>query len=123
MLSFYLRGEPLPISLFHPRWLLDGPTIVQSWRISSSRLAIESKTPSLSLATSPSTGVRYQDDGAQLIIDTAAKVVETLRSLPIGQKETFASGFFDLTSKLQSRTSEIMASRIAMPAKLPPPLP
>ena len=43
---------------------------------------------------------RYFDYGAQLIIDDAVKVVETLRSLPAGQKEVFASGFHDLTAKL-----------------------
>lgn len=128
MLPFYLRGEPLPPSLFHPRWLLDGPVVVQSWRMSSSKLTVESTSPSPTSAVpfysgNPSTRVRYQDDGVQLIIDSAARVVETLRSLPAGQKEIFASGFYDLTSKLQSRTSEIMASRQAMPAELPPPLP
>jgi hypothetical protein len=43
---------------------------------------------------------RYFDYGTQLIIDDAAKVIETLRSLPAGQKEVFASGFHDLTTKL-----------------------
>ena len=66
---------------------------------------------------------RYQDDGAQLIIDTAAGAVETLRSLPAGQKETFAFGFYNLTSKLQAKTGEMVASRRAIPAELPDPLP
>jgi hypothetical protein len=52
-----------------------------------------------------------QDNGAQLIIDAAAEAVEKLRSLPAGHKETFASGFIDLTLKLHSRTDEFMASR------------
>jgi hypothetical protein len=43
---------------------------------------------------------RYFDYSIQLIIDDAAKVVETLRSLLAGQKEVFASGFYDLTTKL-----------------------
>ena len=43
---------------------------------------------------------QYFDYGTQLIIDDAAKVVETLRSLPAGQKEVFASGFYNLTIKL-----------------------
>jgi hypothetical protein len=55
--------------------------------------------------------LRYQDNGAQLIIDAAAEAVEKLRSLPAGHKETFASGFIDLTLKLHSRTDEFMASR------------
>ena len=45
---------------------------------------------------------RYFNDGTQLIIDDAVKVVETLWSLPTGQKEVFASGFYDLTTKLQA---------------------
>jgi hypothetical protein len=72
---------------------------------------------------SPPKASRYYNNSAQLIIDSAAKAVETLRSLPAGQKEAFASGFHDLMSKLQARTSEMLASRQAMPAKLPPPLP
>jgi hypothetical protein len=30
MLLFYLCGEPLSLFLFHLRWLLDSPTVVQS---------------------------------------------------------------------------------------------
>ena len=66
---------------------------------------------------------RYFDHSAQLIIDDAAKVVETLRSLPAGQKEVFASGFHNLTAKLQARTSDFLAHRMAIPAELPDPLP
>ena len=43
---------------------------------------------------------RYFDHSTQLIIDDVIKVVETLRSLPAGQREVFASGFYDLTTKL-----------------------
>jgi hypothetical protein len=28
MLLFYLSKRPLPLSLFYPRWLLDGPAVV-----------------------------------------------------------------------------------------------
>jgi hypothetical protein len=70
-----------------------------------------------------SSGIRYQDDGAQMIIDAAAKAVEKLRSLPVGYKETFASGFVNLTLKLHSRTDDFVASREAMLDELPDPLP
>jgi hypothetical protein len=72
---------------------------------------------------SPSSKKQYLDHGVQQIIDDAAKAVETLRSLPAGQKETFASGFHKLTAKLQARTNKQLARRQAMPAKLPDPLP
>jgi hypothetical protein len=29
MCHFYLQQEPLPLSIFHPRWLLDGPPFLQ----------------------------------------------------------------------------------------------
>jgi hypothetical protein len=58
-----------------------------------------------------------------LIIDAAAKAVIKLQSLPIGQKETFASGFVKLTTKLYARTDEFIASHKAMPAEMPDPLP
>jgi hypothetical protein len=58
-----------------------------------------------------------------LIIDAAAEAVAKLQSLPAGHKETFASGFVDLTTKLHSRTDEFLASRSIMPAEMPDPLP
>ncbi len=48
-------------------------------------------------------------------------MLETLQSLPAGQKDAFASGFQKLSSKLQSRTGETLARRHAMPAELPRP--
>jgi hypothetical protein len=36
MLLFYLFERSLSLSLFHPRWFLDGLTVVQSWKMSSS---------------------------------------------------------------------------------------
>ena len=147
MLPFYLCGEPLSLFLFHPRWLLDGPAVVQSWRMSSSSngvtvIAVEADSQGASKASKTSSllsspdlsptfqpdklGIskkipvrtsvvpedqgnndhsnpkasRYFNHGAQLIIDDAAKVIETLQSLPAGQKEVFASGFYDLTTRL-----------------------
>jgi hypothetical protein len=50
-------------------------------------------------------------------------MVETLRSLPADQKEVFAFGFHTLTTKLQTRISDFLAHREAMPTELPDPLP
>jgi hypothetical protein len=41
MLPFYLSERPLPLSLFYPQWLLDGPAVVQSWKMSSLISVIE----------------------------------------------------------------------------------
>src|ERR1700733_5881884 len=105
MLQFYLRGEPLPPSLFHPRWLLDSPAVVRGWKMKlSSVVAVQSvptseSNPLLTPASPSSLGNPrgYADNRAQIIIDAAAKAVEKLRSLPAGQKESFAISFKDLT--------------------------
>jgi hypothetical protein len=122
MYYFYIHDEPLPISLFHPRWLLDGPPIVRSWTMSSRSISESGETlpPRPDPPTQP-TG-RYADDGAQRVLDAAATAIEKLRSLPPGQKEAFAAGFVDLTLQLGSRADEMMASRQALPAELPDPL-
>jgi hypothetical protein len=146
MLLFYLRREPLSLSLFYPRWLLDGPIVVQSWKMSllNSVVSLKSKdTVNVDIKAAleakelvspglvrhvpyenlPVDRLRYQDHSEQLIIDDSAKIVETLRSLPAGQKEEFATGFHYLTIKLQARTDDFIARREAMPAKLPDPPP
>jgi hypothetical protein len=70
-----------------------------------------------------STRSSYVTYGAQRVLDAAATAIEKLRSLPPGQKEAFAAGFVDLTLQLGSRADEMMASRQALPAELPDPLP
>ena len=54
MMPFYLEDKPLLISLFHSYWLLDGPLIVQSWKmlISSSQSSLESSCTPFSLGIS-----------------------------------------------------------------------
>ena len=79
--------------------------------ISPAGIPNKSGTNTLKHLASSSSALRYQDDGAQLIIDAAAIVVKKLRSLPTEQKKSFASGFINLTLKLYSRTNEFMASR------------
>ena len=91
--------------------------------ISLASMPNKSGTNTLKHPASSSLALRYQDNGAQLIINAAAIAVKKLRSLPAGQKESFASGFINLTSKLHSRTDEFMASRQAMLAKMPDLLP
>jgi hypothetical protein len=90
---------------------LDGAIKYTPQCISPAGMPNKSGTNTLKHPASSSLVLQYQDDGAQLIIDVAATAVEKLRSLPAGQKESFASGFVNLTSKLHSRTDEFMASR------------
>jgi hypothetical protein len=115
MYEEHINGRPLPIGLFHPRWLLDGPPVVtrqNPWKMSRQRQApITSET----YVTSD----RYVDSGEQLMVHTLHKAVEKLKSLPAGQKEAFASLFVKGTSNLTNRQDKLMASRSAIPTRLP----
>ena len=125
MMQFYLRNKPLPVSLFHPRWLLDGPPVVHSWKMATSLPSLDtSPPPNRSRVGSPSLDtaaprIRYPDNGEQLIIDAATKAIQKLKSLPPGEKEGYASGFDQLASKLTFKQDELTSSRQAMPAELP----
>ena len=75
--------------------------------------SISAEPESLSLSSEQPIG-RYTDNGAQMVIDAAAKAVEKLRSLPSGQKEAFAAGFQELTAKLRLWADELIQSRKAL---------
>lgn len=111
---FYLK-PPLPIGLFHPRLLLDGPPVItqsQPWKMSQSRVA-----PGIS--ADHLTGDRYEDSGEQLIVHTMQKMTEKLCSLPAGQKEVFASSFVQGAAQLSKHQDNLIVSRAQIPAALP----
>jgi hypothetical protein len=125
IMQFYIRNQPLPVSLFHPRWLLDGPPVVYSWKIATSA-PLPNTSPSPNRThTRPSSfdiaipRTKYANNGEQLIIDAATKAVQKLKSLPPGEKEGYASGFDQLALKLAWKQDEITSSRQAMPSELP----
>ena len=125
MLPFYLNNKPLPLSLFHPRWLLDGPPVIHKWKMSLSAVSSES-SPLFGhvdrLASSHRPPLRYAESGAQLIRDAASKAIETLKALPAGQKEAFISGFKTITLKLGEKAGEIVKRQEVIAIELPLPL-
>jgi hypothetical protein len=129
MMQFYTRNQPLPVSLFHPRWLLDGPPVIYSWKMATSVSSPDtSPSPNRTRARPSSFDIaiprtRYASNGEQLIIDAATKAVQKLKSLPPGEKEEYASGFDQLASKLACKQDEITSSRQAMPSELPDAIP
>jgi hypothetical protein len=115
---FYLKTH-LPIGLFHPRWLLDGPPVItrsQPWKMSRSCV-----TPDVSMDYL--TGDRYKDAGEQLMVHTIQKAVEKLHSLPAGQKEAFALSFVQGATRLSKHQDNLTTSRLRIPATLPNALP
>ena len=57
-----------------------------------------------------------------MIINVTVKVVEKLRSLPLGQKEVFAASFTELTAKLGVRVDYLLLSRETLLVELLDPL-
>ena len=58
-----------------------------------------------------------------MVMLAAAKAIETLRSLPLGQKEAFASSFANSSAKLTERQGVLLAQHANLPPELPDPLP
>jgi hypothetical protein len=97
MLYFYRKNEPIPIQLFHPRWLIDGPSVLHKpWQI---RLDNYDYTRDR-YTGDQDTGDRSGRAGKQLIIDTTLAMVEKHKNLPPGEKETFALAFKKLNDSL-----------------------
>jgi hypothetical protein len=114
----FIDDVAIPLSLFHPRWLLDGPAMLhERWFISWD----------LSLVLQPNTSLRHAGDrfqrrGEDLIQEAALAAIEKLRSLPAGQAEAFAATFIKDVDKLNVAQDKLTESRQLLPATLPEPL-
>ena len=117
MLYFYHKNEPIPINLFHPRWLVDGPSILHKpWQI---RLDNFDYTTSDDTSTEENTGDRSLGAGKQLIIDTTLAMIEKHQNLPPGEKETFALTFKKMSDSLAKNQDQKLERLTAIPRRLP----
>ena len=65
---------PIPISLLHPRWLIDGPEVVREWRMSFSLAETDAEDDDTVLRTAAfdrGRGDRMRGDGKDLIMQSA----------------------------------------------------
>jgi hypothetical protein len=117
MLYFYRQNEPIPINLFHPRWLVDGPSILHKpWQI---RLDNFDYTRGDNISTEENTGDRSLGAGKQLIIDTTLAMIEKHQNLPPGEKETFALTFKKMSDSLAKNQDQKLERLKAIPRRLP----
>jgi hypothetical protein len=58
-----------------------------------------------------------------MIYNAATRAVDKLLSLPLGEKEKFASGIAEVTTKIGARANKQVASRQVLPLQLPDALP
>ena len=119
MLHFYRKNEPIPINLFHPRWLIDGPSVLhEPWHI---------RLNNYDYTRDKRTEDHYTRDrstraGEQLIIDTSLALVEKHKNLPPGEKETFALAFKKLSDSLADHQDQKLERLQAIPRRLPDPI-
>jgi hypothetical protein len=108
----------IPISLFHPRWLLKGPSVLYNRWIMSWDMSYRPQ-PNTSLRHARD---RFQHRGEDLILEAVLAAIEKHKSLPAGQAESFALAFIQGVSKLNSAQDKLIESRHLLPAALPEPL-
>lgn len=118
MLYFYRKNEPIPINLFHPRWLVDGPSILHKpWQIRLDNFDYTRGGDDIS--TEENTGDRSLGAGKQLIIDTTLAMIEKHQNLPPGEKETFALTFKKMSDSLAKNQDQKLERLTAIPRRLP----
>ena len=110
----------LPLSLFHPRWHLDGPSVLYDrW--------VMTWNPELDEEGGPTLASHYTDDwyaahGLQRAEESALAVLEKLKNMPAGMAELFANTFIKGAESLLTQQDKIHASRERFPLMLPKPL-
>ena len=118
MLYFYRKNEPIPINLLHPRWLVDGPSILHKpWQIRLDNFDYTRGGDDIS--TEENTGDRSLGAGKQLIIDTTLAMIEKHQNLPPGEKETFALTFKKMSDSLAKNQDQKLERLKAIPRRLP----
>jgi hypothetical protein len=117
---FYKQNEPIPINLFHPRWLINGPSVLtKRWNI---RLDNFDYSRGSYPEEERYAGDQFARRGSQLIIDTAHMISLQHQNLPPGEAEAFAKAFQTFSKKLAKRQDERLQSLEEMPRRLPDPL-
>ena len=100
MLHFYRKDEPIPLNLFHPRWLINGPPVLQNpWQIRLDNINYTRGGNTITMEAEH-TGDRSLGAGKQLIIDTTVAMVEKHQNLPPSEKEAFALALKKMSDSL-----------------------
>jgi hypothetical protein len=121
MYASVIEECPLPLSLFHPRWLFDGPAVLYDRWV----MGWDPEQPLLE--TGPTlanrhAGDRYTARGLHRAEALALAVLEKLKDLPPSMAEAFANSFTKGTESLLAQQDKMLASRKDFPSTLPEPL-
>jgi hypothetical protein len=120
MYPAFLRGCQLPLSLFHPRWLFDGPSVLhEHWKMSwndSTYVPLPIRVPEASRSY-------FHGRGEEMVKGAALESVLLLRKCPPGVAENFAVAIRDMNAVLLEKQQNMLTRAEAAPLELPAPLP
>ncbi|EXK76154.1 hypothetical protein FOQG_19087 [Fusarium oxysporum f. sp. raphani 54005] len=106
-----VRSWAIPLTLLHPRWLLDGPPVVRNWTMSYGEQTVPEDAENL--------GDRYQDGGRNMILQSALEVVRVQGSFTGQQAEEFSRLFRVQNDRLMAGFRKQEESRTLLPPRLP----
>jgi hypothetical protein len=114
--QYYKTGALIPLSLFHPRWLLDHEPTDEEWVIGGRR---EAEAEAEAELPHRYAGDRYRDRGKNMTLEAANQLVELQAGLKGQEAEEFAQAFREMGDKLASKLQKQRQSRTKLPAQLP----
>ncbi|KAH7231231.1 uncharacterized protein BKA55DRAFT_696126 [Fusarium redolens] len=106
-----VRSWAIPLTLLHPRWLLDGPPVVRNRTMSHGEQTVPEDAENL--------GDRYQDGGRNMILQSALEVVRVQGSFTGQQAEEFSRLFRVQNDRLMAGFWKQEESRTLLPPRLP----
>jgi hypothetical protein len=120
MYPAFLKGCQLPLSLFHPRWLFDRPSVLhERWTMSWSdgtQAPLPTRVPEASWS-------RFHRRGEEMVKGAALEAVLLLRKCPLSIAENYAIAICDMNAVLLEKQQDLLARAEAAPLELPAPLP
>ena len=111
------ESASLPLSLLHPRWLLDGPPAIRfDWQLSyDTQLSPDDEAIT--------NGDRFSNNGADMALGAATAVYDAItKSYPAEQAEVLADLFQRQTRQLLLEFEGVRRKDNAMPVELPDPV-
>jgi hypothetical protein len=120
MAYFYQDNISLPLPLFHPRWLINGPSVLyEKWQ-----MRIDNRNYDISGLIEREdrySGDKFSNRREQVILDTAAELAGYHKQLPPEYVPQFAEAVQLLVQRLQSKATDQAIARSAFPTRLPSP--
>ena len=105
MYPAFVDSCQLPLSLFHPRWLFDGPAVLhERWHMSWKTGEDALRAPSPARGPDPSRN-RFHGRGEEMVKGSAMETVLLLRQCPPSVAENFAVAVRDMNALFSLRSN------------------